>query len=160
MANGLLCLISGHDTEEVKWSSHALRRDRVGGETESKVNDSPWDRNQEVWRQPKALSGAKPPYESRSESHPLPYTPLPRGSRDARNHKVSGSGSVTPFGPQTSVYGAKDRSMSREHLTEAALHGFEDRKSSPPVPTLSNMSPAWKPQSLGARGNYSRGELP
>uniref|UniRef100_A0A8D3DSS2 Leucine-rich melanocyte differentiation-associated protein n=1 Tax=Scophthalmus maximus TaxID=52904 RepID=A0A8D3DSS2_SCOMX len=29
-----------------------------------------------------------PPYESRSESHPLPYTPLPRGSRDARNHKA------------------------------------------------------------------------
>ncbi|XP_040035051.2 leucine-rich melanocyte differentiation-associated protein isoform X1 [Gasterosteus aculeatus] len=28
-----------------------------------------------------------PPKETRSESQPLPYTPLPRGSRDAKNHK-------------------------------------------------------------------------
>ncbi|XP_068996022.1 leucine-rich melanocyte differentiation-associated protein [Embiotoca jacksoni] len=28
-----------------------------------------------------------PPSEGGLESHPLPYTPLPRGSRDARNHK-------------------------------------------------------------------------
>ncbi|XP_056291739.1 leucine-rich melanocyte differentiation-associated protein [Pseudoliparis swirei] len=28
-----------------------------------------------------------PPNETGSESHPLPYTPLPRGSRDAKNHK-------------------------------------------------------------------------
>ncbi|XP_078144943.1 leucine-rich melanocyte differentiation-associated protein [Centroberyx gerrardi] len=27
------------------------------------------------------------PIEPRSESYPLPYTPLPRGSRDAKNHK-------------------------------------------------------------------------
>ncbi|KAF3842024.1 hypothetical protein F7725_023975 [Dissostichus mawsoni] len=28
-----------------------------------------------------------PPNEAGSESHPLPYTPLPRGSRDSKNHR-------------------------------------------------------------------------
>ncbi|XP_028279285.1 leucine-rich melanocyte differentiation-associated protein isoform X3 [Parambassis ranga] len=28
------------------------------------------------------------PNDAGSESHPLPYTPLPRGSRDAKNHKA------------------------------------------------------------------------
>ncbi|XP_068424575.1 leucine-rich melanocyte differentiation-associated protein [Clinocottus analis] len=28
-----------------------------------------------------------PPHETGSASHPLPYTPLPRGSRDAKNHR-------------------------------------------------------------------------
>ncbi|XP_056251946.1 leucine-rich melanocyte differentiation-associated protein isoform X1 [Seriola aureovittata] len=35
----------------------------------------------------KRVCPQQPRNEAGSESHPLPYTPLPRGSRDARNHK-------------------------------------------------------------------------
>lgn len=35
------CLISKHDTDEVKWWCHAWHREWVGGDTESKVTDIP-----------------------------------------------------------------------------------------------------------------------